>query len=121
MRKLTSFFTKGGGQLCSTGFSTSPPTVVLKGDKPHASTNEQSTDRLDNLSCVRISEWEYTFRVTYILVARRLSTETGSIVNVVEQSFARKKINMEVNIRTRHVTCHVTSILKITILQLLSL
>ena len=49
-----------------TGFSTSPPTVVLEGGKPHASTSGRSADRLDNLSCVRISEWEYTFQVTYI-------------------------------------------------------
>ena len=75
MRKLTSFFTRGGGQLRLTGFSTSPPTVVLEGGKPHASTNRQSADRLDNLSCVCISEWDYIFRVTYVQGdVRRLST-----------------------------------------------
>ena len=36
---------------------------------------------------------------------------------MIEQSLAWKKVNVEVNIRTRHVTCHVTSILKVTILQ----
>ena len=69
-----SFFTRGGGRLRPTGFSTSPPTVVLEGGKPHASTSGRSADRLDNLSCVRINEWEYTFRVTYIQGGvRRLS------------------------------------------------
>ena len=29
-----------------------------------------------------------------------------------------EKVNVEVNIRTHHVTCHVSSILKVTILQL---
>ena len=57
-------FTRGG-QLRPTGFSTSP-IVVLKGGKPHTSTSERSADRLDNLSCVRISEQEYTFQVTYV-------------------------------------------------------
>ena len=66
MRKLTSFFTRGRGRLRPTGFSTSPPIVVLEGGKPHASTSRQSADKLDNLNCVHISEWEYTFRVTYI-------------------------------------------------------
>ena len=66
MRKLMSFFTRGRGQLRSTGFSTLPPTVVLKGGKPHASTCGRSIDKLDNLSCVRINEWKYTFQVTYV-------------------------------------------------------
>ena len=35
---------------------------------------------------------------------------------MVEQSFALKKVNMEVNIKTCHITCHVTLILKVTIL-----
>ena len=66
MKKLT-FIIRGEGRLHSTGFSTSPPIVVLKGGKPHASISKQSADGLDNLSCVSISEWEYIFRVTYIL------------------------------------------------------
>ena len=66
MRKLTSFFTRRGGQLRRNSFSTSPLTVLLKGGKFHASTSRQSADRLDNMSCVRISEWEYTFHVTYV-------------------------------------------------------
>ena len=66
MRKLTSFFTREGGQLRPTGFSTSPLTVVLKGGKLNASISGRSADRLDNLSCVRISEWKYTFRVIYV-------------------------------------------------------
>ena len=75
MTKLTSIFTKRRGQLRPTGFSTSSPTVMLKGGKPHASTSGRSADRLDNLSCVYISEWEYTFQVTYVLSnVRCLST-----------------------------------------------
>ena len=70
IKKLTSI-TRKGGQLCLIGFSTLSPTVVLKGSKPHALTNRQSVDRLDNLSCICISEWEYTFRVIYILRWRR--------------------------------------------------
>ena len=66
MKKLTSFFTRGNGKLHSTGFSTSPLTMVLEGGKAHNSTSRQSADRLDNLSCVRISEWKYIFRVTYV-------------------------------------------------------
>ena len=66
MRNLTFFFTRGGGQLRPTGFSTSPLTVVLKDGKLHASTSRQSADRLDNLNYVHISEWEYTFQVTYV-------------------------------------------------------
>ena len=75
MRKLTSFFIREEGQLRPTGFSTSSPTVVLKDGKPHALTCGRSADRLDNLSCICISEWEYTFRVTYIQGdVRRFST-----------------------------------------------
>ena len=67
--------TEGGGQLRPTSFSTSPPNVVFKDSKHHALTSSRSLDGLDNLSYVRISEWEYTFRVTYILRWRqRLST-----------------------------------------------
>ena len=65
MRKLTSI-TRRRGQLHPTSFSTLPPTVVLKGSKPHPSISRQSIDRLNNLSCIYISEWEYTFQVTYI-------------------------------------------------------
>ena len=57
---------RGRGQLHPTGFSTSPPTMAPKGDKPHALASGQSADRLDNLSCVCISEWKYIFRVTYV-------------------------------------------------------
>ena len=74
MKKLTSI-TKGESQLRPTGLSALPPTMVLKGGKSHASISGQSADRLDNLSCIHISEWEYTFRVTYILRWRQgLST-----------------------------------------------
>ena len=66
MRKLTSM-TRGGSQLHPTGFSTSPPTVVHKDGKSHASISGWSADRLDNLSCVCIIEWKYTFQVTYVL------------------------------------------------------
>ena len=59
--------TRGGGRLRPTGFSTSLSTMAPKGGKPHALASGQSADRLDNLSCVRISEWEYIFRVTYVL------------------------------------------------------
>ena len=41
--------------------------MVLKGNKSYTLTSRQSVDKLDNLSCVRINEWEYTFQVTYIL------------------------------------------------------
>ena len=41
-----SFFTKEEDQLRLTGFLTLPFTMVLKGDKSHASTHEQSVDRL---------------------------------------------------------------------------
>ena len=83
--------TKRGGQLHSTGFSTSLPAVVPKGGKPHALTSGQSADRLDNLSYICISEWEYTFQVTYVLRwQQRLSTQTGGGVNMMEQSFAQK-------------------------------
>ena len=104
-----SFFTRGGSRLRPTGFSTSPPTVVLEGGKPHASTSGQSADKLDNLSCVCISKWEYTFWVTYIQGdVRRLSVKVVEVI--------RWKVNkVEVNIKTRHVTCHVTSILKILV------
>ena len=57
MKKLTSII-KEECQLRLIGFSTWPPTVVLKGDKPHASTSAQSTDKLDNLSYVGISKWK---------------------------------------------------------------
>ena len=74
-----------------TGFSTSPPTVVLKGGKPHALTSGRSADKLHNLSCVHISKWEYTFQITYVFRWRQcFFTETGGVVNMVEQSFARK-------------------------------
>ena len=63
------FITRRGGQLRPTGFSTSLPIVVPKGGKPHALTSRRSADRLDNLSCVYISKQEYTFQVTYVLVA----------------------------------------------------
>ena len=59
--------TRRRGQLCLTGFSTSPPTVAPKGGKPHALTSRRSANRLDNLSCIYISKWKYTFQVTYIL------------------------------------------------------
>ena len=55
MRKLTSIIRKRS-RLHSTGFSTSPSTIVLKGSKLHALISGQSTDRLDNLSCIYISE-----------------------------------------------------------------
>ena len=58
-----------GNQLYLTGFSTSPPTVAPKSDKPHALVSGQSADRLDNLSCIRINEWENIIQVTYILMA----------------------------------------------------
>ena len=58
---------RGGGQLRPTSSSISPPTVVFKGGKPYALISRQSANRLDNLSCVYISEWEYIFRVTYVL------------------------------------------------------
>ena len=65
--------------------------MVLKGDKLHTSTSERSADKLDNLSCVRISEWEYTFQVIYVLGnVQRLSTQIGSVVNVIKQSLAQK-------------------------------
>ena len=38
IKKLTSI-TKGGDQLRPTGFSTSPPILMLKGGKPHALTS----------------------------------------------------------------------------------
>ena len=63
------FITRRGGRLHSTGFSTSPPTVMPKDGKPYALTSGRSADRLDNLSCIHISEWKYPFQVTYILVA----------------------------------------------------
>ena len=64
---------------------------MLKGSKPHASTSRQSTDRLDNMSCIYISEWEYTFQVRYVLGGvRHLSTSTGGVIDVMEQSLARK-------------------------------
>ena len=66
MRKLT-FFTKEGGQLHSTSFSTSLSTVVLKAGKSHASISRQSVNMLDNVSCVYINEWKYVFQVTYII------------------------------------------------------
>ena len=55
IRKLMSI-TRREGQLRPTGFSISPPTVVLKGGKPNTSISRQSGNRLNNLSCVRISE-----------------------------------------------------------------
>ena len=73
------------------GFSTSPPNVVFKDGKPHVLTSRQFADRLDNLSCIHISEWEYIFRVTYVLRWRQhFLTLTGGVVDVMEQSFARK-------------------------------
>ena len=49
--------------------------VMLKGGKLYVSTSGQFADKLDNLSCIRINEWEYIFQVTYILGGiRRLST-----------------------------------------------
>ena len=64
---------------------------MFKGDKSHVLTSGQSADKLDYLSCVCISEWEYIFQVIYILRwQQRLSTKTDGVVNVVEQSFARK-------------------------------
>ena len=41
--------------------------VMLKAGKHHASTSRQSAERLNYLSSVHISEWEYTFQVTYVL------------------------------------------------------
>ena len=121
MRKLTSFFTREGGRLRLTGFSTSPSIVVLKDSKPHASTSGQSVGKLDNLSCVRISEWKYTFQVTYVQGnLRRLSTSTGGAVEVLEVIKWKVK-KVEVNIKTRHITCYVTSILKVIILQFIHL
>ena len=58
-----------GGRLHLTGFSTSPPIVAPKGGKPHVIISKQSVDRLDNLSYVCITKCEYTFWVTYVLVA----------------------------------------------------
>ena len=54
-KKLTSIIRRGD-RLCLIGFSTLPPTMVLKSGKPHALTSEQSADRLNNLSCIYISE-----------------------------------------------------------------
>ena len=110
--------TKGGGWLRLTGFSTISPTVALKGGKPHALTSGRSANRLDNLSYVHISEWEYTFRVIYVLVVttffylNRLRCQCG------RAKLCSKNVNVKVNIRTCYDTCHVTSILKITILHL---
>ena len=66
MKKLMSI-TRKGSQLHPTGFSISPPTVVPKSGEIHTSICRQSADKLDNLSCIRISEWEYFFRVIYVL------------------------------------------------------
>ena len=66
MRKLT-YIIREEGQLHPTSFLILSPTVVLKSGKPHASISEPSADRLDNPSYVHISEWEYTFQVTYVL------------------------------------------------------
>ena len=55
MRKLT-FFIKEKSQLHLTGFSSSPLTMVFKSNKSHASISGQSADKLDNLSCICISE-----------------------------------------------------------------
>ena len=66
IKKLTSI-TRERSQLRLTGFSISPPTVVLKGSKFHTSISGQFADRLGNLSCVCISKWEYIFWVIYIL------------------------------------------------------
>ena len=52
-----------------TDFSTSPLTMTPKSSKLHVLTSGQSANRLDNLSCVRISEWKYIIEVTYVLVA----------------------------------------------------
>ena len=41
--------------------------MVLKSSKLHASISEQSIDRLENLSCIYISEWEFTFQVIYVI------------------------------------------------------
>ena len=48
--------TRKRGQLHSTGFSTLPLTIVLKGSKSHALTSGWSADSLDNLSCVCINK-----------------------------------------------------------------
>ena len=66
MKKLTSI-TRRKDQLRPTGFSTSLFTVMLKGGRFYALASDQFVDRLNNLSCVCISEWEYAFQVTYIL------------------------------------------------------
>ena len=116
IRKLTSFFTRGGGRLRPTGLSTSPPTVVLESGKPHASTSRQSADRLDNLSCIRISNWKYTFWVTYVLVATTTFYFNRWRRWYIGAELCLEKVNVEVNIKTHHVTCHVTSILKISVL-----
>ena len=63
--------TRRGSRLRPTGFSTSLPTVAPKGCKTHVLTSGRSADRLDNLSCVRISEWVYTFQVTYVFKWQR--------------------------------------------------
>ena len=102
-----------------TGFSTSSPTVVLKGGKPHDLISRRSADWLNNLSCVRISEWKYTFQVTYILVATTSFHLNRWRCQFGGAELCSEKINVEVNIRTRHIIYHVTSILKVTILHLL--
>ena len=66
IKKLISI-TKKRGRLRLTGFSTLPSTMVLKGGKPHTSSSGRSADRLNNLSCIRISKWEYIFQVIYAL------------------------------------------------------
>ena len=100
-----------------TDFSNSPPTVAPKGGKPHALTSRRSADRLNNLSSVRISEWEYTFRVTYVLVVTTSFHLNRWCCQYDEVELCSEKVNMEVNIKTCHVTYHVTSILKVRILQ----
>ena len=58
----------------------------------------------------------HTFKATYDAFSRK----TGGAVKVVK--VIRWKVNkVEVNIKTCHVTCHLTSILKVTVLQLSSL
>ena len=75
----------------TTGILTPLPSAVFKDGKSHALISERSVNKLDNLSCVFISEWEYIFWVTYVFRRQqRFSTLTDDDVNVVEQSFALK-------------------------------
>ena len=109
--------TKRKSRLHLIGFSISPPIMALKGGKPHALTSRWSADRLDNLSCVRISEWEYIFQVTYVIVVTTSFHLNRWRCQCGRAELCSKKVNIKVNIRTCHVICYVTSILNVTILH----